>query len=75
MPVEDGKVGRDKMCGDINVFEFSVREGEGRRSGSGGVDAATVFDDAFEENFNSSDDLLMALRWGQTSALMAVLGG
>ena len=48
MLVEDGKVGSDKTCSDINVFEFSVGEGEGGRSGSGGVGVVMVFDNALE---------------------------
>ena len=64
MPVEDGEVGIDKTCtSDINIFEISVGEGEGRHTrGSGGVGVITVFDGALEENFNFSGDFLTALR-------------
>ena len=71
MPVEDGKVGIDKTCSDQH-FEFSVEEGKGRRSGSGGVGAITVFDDGLEENFNFSDDFLTALSWDMGEREMVV---
>ena len=45
MLVEDGKVGSDKTCSDINVIEFLVGEGKGGSSGR----AVTVFDDALGE--------------------------
>jgi nanoRNase/pAp phosphatase (c-di-AMP/oligoRNAs hydrolase) len=74
MPVKDGKVGIDKTCSNFNVFELSFREGEGGHSG--GVAAVTVFEDAFEENFNFSDDFLTALRWdmGERGAVVCLNG-
>ena len=49
------KIGSDETRSDVNILEFLVREGEGRRSSRLGVGTITVFADAFDENFNFSD--------------------
>ena len=57
MLVEDGKVGSDKKCSDINVIEFLVREGEG-------VAVELLRSSTMRwESFNFSNNFLTALRW------------
>ena len=79
MLVEDGKVGIDKTCGDINVFEFSVEKGR-EVPVAVGLGWSRFFDNALEGSFNFSDDLLTALRWdmgerGRWSASITAPGG
>ena len=57
MPIEHGKVGSDKSFSNINIFEISVREGEGC-SGSGGVGLSRSSIMHWKESFNFLYDFL-----------------